>query len=191
VEGTARVLVRRVINGSLDHPKPVAGEPVLASALATRTEPPAVGKATGALLTARFIRRFGPLKVVFARTPMWLIVAAVPALYASVVRGAEELDLVASHLVQRARATGVDPDRERLRRVAVQVLNGDPIAPDAEPRHGPLAVRWLRRAGRAALPFSRGVSTRNPGGVAAAAASVPPSWLAPAAERRLGAGTDG
>jgi hypothetical protein len=106
-----------------------------------------------------------------------MLIAAIPALYASVTHGAGELRLVASHLALRARAAGIEPDVERVRRVAVQVLRGDPIDPEQEPRHGPLAVRWLRRAAWAALPFTSGVSTRDPDGVAAAAASVPPSLL--------------
>jgi hypothetical protein len=178
VEGAARALARRVIASALRDPNRVAAEDVLADELAAPVQPPAaVSKATVVLLAARFARRFGPLRAVFARTPTWMLAAAIPALYASVVHGAGELRLVASHLVLRARAAGFEPDPDRVRRIAVQVLRGDPIDPIAEPRHGPLAVRWLRRAGWAALPFTKGVSTRDPDGMAAVAASVPPSLL--------------
>jgi hypothetical protein len=159
-------------------PNRVAAEDVLADELAAPVQPPAaVSKATVAMLAARVARRFGPLKAVFGRTPTWMLAAAVPALYASVVHGAGELRLVASHLVLRARAAGFEPDPDRVRRVAVQVLRSEPVDPTTEPRHGPLAVRWLRRAGWAALPFTKGVATRDPDGMAAAAASVPPSLL--------------
>jgi hypothetical protein len=178
VDGAARVLVRRVINGVLDDPQPVPSEQALADALASRSEPPALGQATAAMLAARLARRLGPWRGLFGRTPMWLVAAAVPAFYTSIVRGADELELVASHLVHRARAAGVEPDAERLRRMSVQVLSGDAADPGAEPRHGRLAVRWMRRAGRAVLPFSRGIATRDPVGIAAAAAAVPPSALA-------------
>ncbi len=178
VEGAARVLVRRVVHRALGDPARVADRSALADALARPTAAAPLGKATVAMLAARAARRFGPLRAVFARTPMWLVAAAMPALYASVVRGADELGLVTSHLALRARDAGLEPDPERTRRIAMQVLSGDPIDPEMEPRHGPLAVRWLRRAGRAALPFTGGVATRDPDGLAAAAAAVPLSLLA-------------
>jgi hypothetical protein len=109
---------------------------------------------------------------------MWLFATAVPALLASVSRGADELGLVASNLVLRARAKGIEPDPERLRRVAVQIASRRPVDPEQEPRHGPLVVAWLRRAFRAALPFTSGVATSDPDGLAAAAADVDPTQLA-------------
>jgi hypothetical protein len=39
-------------------------------------------------------------------------------------------------------------------------------------------VAWLRRAFRAALPFTAGVATSDPEGLAAAAADVDPTLLA-------------
>ena len=84
-----------------------------------------------------------------------------PALVASVARGADELGLVASHLVLRARAKGIEPDPERVRRVAVQIASRRAVDPDQEPKHGPLVVSWLRRAFRAALPFTAGVATNT------------------------------
>jgi hypothetical protein len=40
-------------------------------------------------------------------------------------------------------------------------------------------VRWLRRAARAALPFTAGVATADPEGLATAAAAVDPVTLGP------------
>jgi hypothetical protein len=51
------------------------------------------------------------------------------------------------------------------------------IDPDTEPSHGGLAVAWLRRAARAALPFTAGVATADPEGIAAAAEAVDPTTL--------------
>ena len=101
-----------------------------------------------------------------------------PPLYASVNRGSQELGLVASHLVVRSREAGVEPDPERVRRVAVQILTGAPIDPLSEPRHGQLGSRWLKRAARAAMPLTGNVRTRDPRGLATIAAAVPTSSLA-------------
>jgi hypothetical protein len=111
---------------------------------------------------------------------MWLLAGAVPALVASVSRGSDELGLVAAHLALRARAAGVEPDPERVRRAAIQVMSGSPVDPDTEPGHGSLVLAWLRRGGRAALPFTAGVATANPDGLAARAAEVDAKALAAA-----------
>jgi hypothetical protein len=111
------------------------------------------------------------------RTPLWLVATAVPALVASVTRGADELRLLASHLVHRARAKGIEPDPERVRRAAVQIASRQAVDPEREPSHGRLVVAWLRRAFRAALPFTAGVATSDPEGLAAAAADVDPTQL--------------
>ena len=87
--------------------------------------------------------------------------------------------MVASHLVQRARSQGVEPDLERVRRAAVQIVSHRPVDPEVEPSHGALAVRWLRRAARAALPFTAGAATADPEGLATAAATVDPASLGP------------
>ena len=46
------------------------------------------------------------------------------------------------------------------------------VDPEVEPSHGALVVYWLRRAFRAALPFTAGVATADPEGLASAAAAV-------------------
>lgn len=184
VESAARALTHRMVAGAVSQPRPVADQRDLAAALANRPAGPTLGGATTAAFAVRAARRFGPLRFLTKRTPMWLVAAAVPALYSSVTRGADELGLVASHLVLRARAAGIEPDPERLDHVAVQVVLGAAVDPDAEPRHGQLVVKWLRRAGRAALPFTAGVATAHPKELAANAARVPLSALRPASAER-------
>ncbi len=87
--------------------------------------------------------------------------------------------MVASHLVHRARAAAVEPDLERVRRASVQIVSHLPVDPEVEPSHGRLALGWLRRAARAALPFTAGVATADPEGLAAAASDLDPTLLGP------------
>ncbi|HEX2699061.1 MAG TPA: hypothetical protein VHM89_02515 [Acidimicrobiales bacterium] len=180
VEGPGRALAGRIARVALERPRPVADRAALAAALEADARAPLLGGATAAAVAARVAGRVGPLRFLARRTPMWLVMTAVPAVHASVARGAEELALVASHLVHRGRAAGVEADPERVRRVAAQLLSGAPVNPDAEPRHATLAVAWLQRAVRATLPFSSGVSTRDPAALAASAAAVEPAILAAA-----------
>lgn len=177
VEGAARALVRRVVSSALADPRPVGDRRRLAKALSGRSGGPSLGGASAAAVGTRVARRLGPARFAARRTPLWFAVTAVPAVYSSITRGAEELTLVASHLILRARAAGVEPDPERLRRVVVQVVSGHAIQPEDEPSHGPLALAWGRRAVRAAMPFARGVRTKDPDSIAAAAAAVDPSVL--------------
>jgi hypothetical protein len=178
VEGAARSLTRRMVADAVASPQGVEDREALARALAARPVSPVLAGATIAALGLRLARRVRRLGFLARRTPLWLVATAVPALVASVSRGADELGLVASHLVLRARAKGIEPDPERVRRVAVQIASRRAVDPDQEPRHGPLVVSWLRRAFRAALPFTSGVATSDPDGLAAAAADVDPTQLA-------------
>jgi hypothetical protein len=186
VEGAGRSLARRVVGGAVADPRHVPDHGRLAAALAERPGTTLLASGTVAAATARVLQRFGPLKFLGRRTPAFLVVTAVPALLASVSRGAEELGLVSAHLTLRAREAGIEPDPERVRRIAVQVVTGAPIDPTDEPRHGPLAVTWLRRAARAALPFTAGVATRDPEGLARAAGAVDPALLGSPAHRPPG-----
>jgi hypothetical protein len=183
VEGAGRSLSRRVVTGAAEDGAPgghvVADRRALAEALADAPVVPALGSATSAALLLKFAGRFRRFGFVVRRIPAFVIVAVVPALVASVARGSQELGMVASHLVQRARAQGVEPDLERVRRAAVQIVSHQPVDPEVEPSHGALAVRWLRRAARAALPFTAGVATADPEGLATAAAAVDPVTLGP------------
>jgi hypothetical protein len=177
VENTARSLTRRVVDGAIEAGPAAARHDDLARALAERPRAPMLASATGAAFAARALSRIGPLRFLARRTPMWLVASAVPALAASVMRGSHELGLVASHLAARARAAGIEPDPERLRRAAVQLVSGAEVDPDSEPRHGLVAVMWLKRAARAALPFTSGVATSHPDTLAAAATAVDPALL--------------
>jgi hypothetical protein len=172
VENAVVALVRRVVAGAIAEPRPVPDETSLARALSDKPSKPTLGGASAAAVATRVARRVGPLRFLTRRTPLWLVAAAVPAVYASVTRGAEEVRLVASHLVRRARSAGGEPDAERLRRAVVHLLLERPMAPQVEPRHTELATRWLTRAFRAALPFGGQVATREPDRLAAAAAAV-------------------
>lgn len=176
-EGPGRALAARITAGAFTSPKPVPDRAALAAALEEQPRSPLLGGATGAAMAAKVARRVGPLRFLARRTPMWLVITAAPAIHASVTRGAEELALVASHLVHRARTAGLEPDPERVRRAAVQLVGGAQVDPEAEPRYAPLAVAWFQRALRATLPFSPGVATRNPGTLARAAAAVDPATL--------------
>lgn len=185
LEGAARSFSRRVVAGAAQGGAApgsgLADHQNLARALADAPKvPAALGSATSAALMLRFARRFRPLGFLARRIPAFMVLTLVPTLVASVSRGAHELGMVSSHLVQRARAQGLEPDLERVRRAAVQIVSHSPVDPESEPSHGLLAVRWLRRAVRAALPFTAGVATADPQGLASAAASVDAATLGPA-----------
>lgn len=172
VENAGRSLARRVVTGAATERRELVDHGRLAAALADKPVVTALGSATTAAMVIRFASRFKKLGFLAKRTPAFLLAAAVPALLASVTRGADELGMVSAHLVHRARAAGVEPDLERVRRAAVQIVERQPVDPEVEPSHGTLVVYWLRRAIRAALPFTAGVATADPEGLAAAAAAV-------------------
>ncbi len=179
LDSAGRALTRRVVGGADTQHRGLGDRGALARALADRPRVPPLAGATGIAMMLRLARRTR-LGFIARRTPAFLVAAAVPALVASVTRGADELGMVASHLVHRARAAGVEPDIERVRRVAVQVVSRQQVDPEVEPRHGALVLGWLRRAVRAALPFTAGVATADPEGLAAAAGAVDPDLLGPA-----------
>jgi hypothetical protein len=177
LESAERSLARRVVaNASTGHPE-LADRNGLARALADKPRMAALGSATTAAVAIRFASRFRRLGFLARRTPAFLVATAVPALIASVARGADELGMVASHLAHRARSEGIEPDLERVRRTAVQIASHRPVDPEVEPSHGALALSWLKRAVRAALPFTAGVATADPEGLATAAADVDPRLL--------------
>ncbi|MEA2716339.1 MAG: hypothetical protein QOI99_656 [Actinomycetota bacterium] len=182
VEVPARALTRRAAETAVAAPRPLAEERALARALAERPGTPAIGSAAATALAAKVAQRFGRLKFLARRTPMWVVAAAGPALYASVTRGADEIAMVASHLAHRTRAAGMQPDPERVWRAAVQVVSGTAVDAGADPRHGPLVLSWLTRAVKAALPFGASLATRDPASRAAAAAAIHPAVLARADE---------
>jgi len=178
LERAGRSLARRAVANAATRRHPLPDRSSLARALSQRPPTPAIAGAAAAAVGVRILGRFRGLRVVAKRTPLWLLATAVPALVASVTRGADELGMVAAHLIHRARAEGVEPDLERVRRAAVQIVSHHMVDPDTEPSHGALAVRWLRRAVRAALPFTSGVATADPEGLAAAASELDPHILA-------------
>jgi hypothetical protein len=180
VDAAGRTLARRAVSSAVAGPRDVEGRDDLTRALTEQPHAPALGGATAAAfaLAVRRASRLGPLRFLGRRMPLWFFATMAPMVIASLSRGSDELGLVASHLAHRARAAGVEPDPERIRRVAVQIASGQTVDPDREPSHGPLLVAWLRRALRAVLPLSGGVSTRDPKRLAAAANGVDPTRLA-------------
>lgn len=180
LDGAARSLSRRVVAEAASPGRvALADERRLRTALADTSSVPSVGSATTAAVALKLAGRFRPLGFLARRTPALLVATAVPAVVASVGRGADEVGMVASHLVHRARAEGVEPDLDRVRRAAVQIASGHPVDPDVEPSHGAVALRWLRRAVRAALPFASGVVSADPVALAEAAAAVDATRLGP------------
>lgn len=180
VDAPMRALTRRAVEHAVAAPQPLADEQALARVLAERPGTPAIGTGTAAAtaLAAKVAKRFGKLKFFARRTPMWVMAAVGPALYASVARGADEIGMISSHLVHRTRAAGMEPDPERVRRAAVQLATGVAVDTGAEARHGPLVLSWLTRAVKATLPFGAAVATRDPASLAAATARVPPAVVA-------------
>jgi hypothetical protein len=178
LERAARSLARRVVANAAARRHPLADRDSLARALSAKPPTPLLTGAAAAAVGIRFLSRFRRLRGLAKKTPMWLLATAVPALVASVTRGADELGMVAAHIIHRARAEGVEPDLDRVRRAAVQIVSHRIVDPDIEPSHGSLAVQWLRRAVRAALPFTSGVATADPEGLAAAASELDPTVLA-------------
>lgn len=169
LENAGQALARQAVAGAAAAPAALADRRALAHGLAERPAAPALASATGAALALRIVGRFRRAGFLARRTPAFLVAVAGPALLASASRGAHELRMVASHLVVRAREQGIEPDLERVRRAAVQILSRRPVDPEVEPSHGALALIWLRRAVRGALPFT---PRADPEGVAAAAAGV-------------------
>jgi hypothetical protein len=172
LESAGRSLARRAVAGAATEGKDMADPAALRTALADKPRLPALGSATTAAVALKFVSRFRRLGFLATRTPAFLVAAAIPAFVASVTRGADELGMVASHLVHRARAEGVEPDIGRVRRAAVQIVSRRPIDPETEPSHGALVLQWLRRAVRATLPFTAGVATADPEGLARASAEL-------------------
>jgi hypothetical protein len=177
LESRGRSLARRVVTAASTTDAELADRRRLERALAEKPRAAALGNATTAAMAVKLVSKFRRLSFFARKTPGFVVAAAVPAVIASVTRGSDELAMVASHLVHRARAEGVEPDLERVRRAAVQIVAGRVVDPETEPGHGPLVVQWMRRAVRAALPFGAGVATADPKGLAAAAAAVDATTL--------------
>ena len=123
LESAGRSLSRRVVAGAATR-RGMGDRDTLARALADRPHTPVLASATGAALAVKVVSRFKRLGFLAKKSPMWLLATAVPALAASVSRGADELGMVAAHLIERARARrsgarpGAGPPRRRPDRVS-------------------------------------------------------------------------
>jgi hypothetical protein len=136
-ERAARALARRVVAGAATRRHALSDRASLARALSEKPHTPAIASAAAAAVGLRFLTRYKGLGVLAKRTPMWLLATAVPTLVASVTRGADELGMVAAHLIHRARAEGIEPDLERVRRAAVQIVSHRTVDPTASPATAP------------------------------------------------------
>jgi hypothetical protein len=175
-ERVARAVCSRVVQRSLEDPRPIGGLRELQEALSQRSSIPFDG--TGAVvITKAVLSRVGPLKVLARRTPWLMAASAVPDVYSALARGREEVAIVSSFLVTRAGGAGADIDPERLRRVTVQLLQRRTVDPGSESDDADLVSSWIRRALKSALPFVKGGVRPQSKRIAAAAATVDPSML--------------
>ena len=176
-EGAATTLTGRVIRSALAQPRSIEDTTELAKALVTRPTGASLAGPVVAM-AARAASKFGALRFLTHRTPMWLLASVVPALWSAMARGTNELSALASYLALRARSEGVEPDPGRLETAVVQLALGQPVDPGLEVRHGPLVLRWLGSGAWGVLALgNRGRSA--PRRLAAAASAVPPSTLGP------------
>ena len=174
-ERLAQAVCSRVVQRSLEDPRPIRDLRELQAALSQRSSIPFDG--TGAvIITKAVLSRVGPLKVLAGRTPWLMAASAVPDMYSALARGREEVAIVSSFLVNRAGGAGADIDPERLRRVTVQLLQRRRVDPETD-SDADLVSSWIRRALKSALPFVKGGVTPHPKRIAAAAATVDPSML--------------
>jgi hypothetical protein len=177
LERVARSFHGRVVADAMQSPRPITDRRALLDALSSPKSFAAVNGATTAFAARKLFERFGPLKVLARRTP-WLVAAsALPAVYTSLARGRDETALVASFLINQARHANVEPDADRVRRAAIQLLQRERVDPDAEPEHRRLVTSWIRRAVKGLLPFTRTGVTPHAKSLAAAAAAVDPATL--------------
>ncbi len=174
-ERVAHAVCSRVVQQSLEDPRPIRDLRELQAALSQRSSIPFDG--TGAvIITKAVLSRVGPLRVLARRTPWLMAATAVPDMYSALARGREEVAIVSSFLVNRAGGAGADIDPERLRRVTVQLLQRRRVDPETD-SDAVLVSSWIRRALKSALPFVKGGVTPHPKRIAAAAATVDPSML--------------
>lgn len=151
VDDALAALIRRRVGRALRPEAALVDRSALVDALGSRpgsNMSPWIG--AGA---ARLARTGRAAKAMGGRTPLGLAVRFGPAVYSAVSGNLRGLDAALAYLVTRARQASVDADPERVRRVVVQALAGDPIDADADADHGRLIRVWLGAAGRRAMPF--------------------------------------
>ncbi len=183
-EGAATTLTGRVIRSALAQPRTIDDTTELARALVTRPTGASLAGPVVAM-AARAASKFGALRFLTRRTPMWLLASLVPALWSAMARGTNELSALASYLALRARSEGIEPEPGRLETAVVQLALGQPVDPGLDVRHGPLVLRWLGSGAWGVLALgNRGRS--DPRRLAAAASAVPPSILGGSEVRALG-----
>ena len=170
VDDAVRALVSRRAERAVRPGAPAVSTADLVDALDARTASP-VSPWVGAGML-RLARTGRLAKAVGGRTPVGLAVRFGPALYGAISTNLRGLDAALGHLVTEARRKGVDPDPERLRRVVVQALAGDPVDPESDPDHATLVRIWLGDAGRRAVPFGEHLKGLRNGRTPEATAAV-------------------
>lgn len=169
VDDALRVLLTTRVERAL---RPDAGPVTTDSLIAALDATPSAVPAWLGAGMARLARTGRAAKAVGGRTPVGLALTFGPAVYSAITSNLGSLDASIAHLVTRARASGVDPDPDRLRRVAVQALTGAPIDPEIDPDHGSLLRLWIGQAGRRAVPFGERINGLRGGRTPAAIAAV-------------------
>lgn len=175
-ERIAKALSARIVQRSLQDPLPICDARELHEALSQKSSLP-FDSTGAAMVTKAVLSRVGPLKLLARRSPWFLAASVVPDVYSALARGRDEVAVVSSFLVNRAKRGGDDLEPERVRRVTVQLLHRRKVDPETEPDDADLVSSWIRRALKSALPFVKGGVTPHAKSIAAAAAAVDPSLL--------------
>jgi hypothetical protein len=128
-ERAAQALTARIVQRSLNDPRPISDARELQKALSKKSSLP-FDSTGAAVVTKAVLSRVGPLKLLARRTPWLMAASVVPDAYSALARGRDEVAIVSSFLVNRA---GGDIDPERLRRVTVQLLRRRSVDPGANP----------------------------------------------------------
>ena len=168
----SKALVRRSVSRAVAEPAAIADRRALEEALAQERTSVGLSASSATLVAGRLMRRLRPLQRLAGKAPAMAAVTAIPALYSSIADGLDDLGALASFLVRRAEREGDVADADRVRRVAVQLLDGVDVDPDTEPEHDRLLWSWLRRSLRRSLPFGRRAGRIDVKRLAARAASV-------------------
>ena len=148
--------VDQLVDRVIDHPSPVASRDELAEALeSTRTSKGGAASVATLLAATRVARR--TVSIGARRIPILAAATGTATALTTFAGGFRELRMLASHLVHRARAQGVDVTPTALRTVTLQLYLRPGEAPRVDdppsmllPR---IATRWVRTATAEVLPL--------------------------------------
>jgi hypothetical protein len=148
--------IDRLVATVVEHPSGVETPEQLRASL-TRLRTSDKGAASAATLLAGTAIAKRTVGFGARRVPVLAAATGAATAMMIVARGLREVRLIASHLVHRARAEGVEVDTRALRAIALQVY----LRPHEAPSHddGPsmlttrVATRWMRTAATTVLPL--------------------------------------